>query len=295
MTSYRVRLTGQAINLAALAAPALAGRLAFDLFSRTDPPEPATDKARALMASAQAEMAQARRFMVEVAGGTVAMHHFAPTAAPSGARYLLIHGWGSRIDYLQALVGGLRQAGAEVVGLDLPGHGGSSGRRLTVPMGLAAIDAAWQQFGGFDAMVGHSFGGYCAAMAAAGPSDWVRPLKPQKLALVAAPVAAEPMFADFGHMLALSSRARRALDNAVEMIAGRPVEFFAADTMLARRPDLPVLVLHAEDDKEVGAAEARRYAAAGPHVRLDWMNGLGHRRIVSAPAVVERITQFLSG
>ena len=54
-----------------------------------------------------------------------------------------------------------------------------------------------------------------------------------------------------------------------------------------------VLVIHAEDDKEVPADHARRYGAVGPNVELHWANGLGHRRIVSAAPVIERITEFL--
>jgi pimeloyl-ACP methyl ester carboxylesterase len=55
-----------------------------------------------------------------------------------------------------------------------------------------------------------------------------------------------------------------------------------------------MLVLHAEDDKEVPALHARRYAASGPNVTLEWANGFGHRRIVSAEPVIDRIVQFLA-
>ena len=39
---------------------------------------------------------------------------------------------------------------------------------------------------------------------------------------------------------------------------------------------------------------ARRYAAAGPNVTLEWANGFGHRRIVSAEPVIDRIVAFLA-
>lgn len=294
MSSYIARLTGQAINVAGLVAPRVAGRMAFRMFSSTDDPLPAKGKAKQLFDMSQPQMHQARSAMLQVSRGHVAVHHFPPIGAPNGRRHLVVHGWGSRIDYMQSLVTGLRQMGAEVVGLDLPGHGGSSGRMLTVPLAIDAIDAAWRHFGNFDGMIGHSFGGFCAAMTAAGPENWVQRRTPGKLVLIAAPVAAKPIFDGYARAMGFTARVHRALEDRVHVVAGQPVGFFSADQMLAALPNLPVLVLHAEDDKEVPAEAARRYAGAGPNVQLDWVNGLGHRRIVNSPTVVERVAKFLS-
>jgi pimeloyl-ACP methyl ester carboxylesterase len=293
MASYLVRLSGQAINLACLVAPAAAGRAAFRLFSTTRPPEPADAKARRLYEMAQARMREAERLLLATPGGHVAVHRFAPIGPASGQRHMVIHGWGSRVDYMQALVTGLRQAGAEVIGLDLPGHGGSTGRVLTVPMAIEAIDAAWRQYGHFNAMIGHSFGGFVAAMAAGAPAGWLARRTPDRLVLIAAPVAASAVFDGYARHMRYSGRVRRALAEQAGILVGRPLDFFAADRMLADVPELPVLVLHAEDDKEVPAEAARRYQAAGAHVELAWMNGLGHRRIVSSPETIEAISKFL--
>jgi pimeloyl-ACP methyl ester carboxylesterase len=293
MSSYIVKLTGQAINLAGLVSPQTAGRMAFRLFSSTSSPEPAKGKARKLYEISQGHMRQAEKLLLPVPDGHVAAHRFQPIGPANGKRCLVVHGWGSRIDYMQPLVTSLREAGTEVVGLDLPGHGGSTGRVLTVPMAIDAIDAAWRQYGEFDAMIGHSFGGFVSAMAAAGPEDWVERRTPRKLVLIAAPVAAKHVFEGYAGMMGFTSRVHQALEDQVQVIAGRPIEFFSAERMLASVPDLRVLVLHAEDDKEVSAKAARRYADAGPHVELKWMNGLGHRRIVNSPAVIDAIKNFL--
>ena len=72
-----------------------------------------------------------------------------------------------------------------------------------------------------------------------------------------------------------------------------PLETFDAARSVGRLV-VPMLVIHAEDDKEVPAVHARRYAASSPNVTLEWANGLGHRRIVSAEPVIERIIGFLA-
>jgi alpha-beta hydrolase superfamily lysophospholipase len=293
MQSYLHKVAGQAINLTGVVSPRLAGRIAFSLFSSTGSPEPKNEKERKMLGMSRAAMREAELLMLPVPAGMVATHRFPPIGAPNGKTYLVVHGWGSRIDYMQGLIRGLRQTGATVVGLDLPGHGGSTGRRLTVPIGIDAIDAAWRQYGHFDAVVGHSFGGFVAAMSAAGSSDWLTRRTPDKLVLIASPVAAEHVFSNYSGAMGFTRRVHIALDQEVRRIAGQPIAFFSASRMLASVPQLPVLVLHAEDDKEVSSRAARLYAGAGPHVRLEWLNGLGHRRIVNSPATIDAIKKFL--
>ena len=293
MQSYLHKVAGQAINLAGIVSPRLAGRVAFSLFSSTSSPEPKNEKERKLLGISRAAMREAELLMLPIPAGMVATHRFPPTGEPNGKTYLVVHGWGSRIDYMQGLIRGLRQAGAVVVGLDLPGHGGSTGRRLTVPIAIDAIDAAWRQYGHFDAVIGHSFGGFVAAMSASGPADWLTRRTPDKLVLIAAPVAAEHVFSNFSGAMGFTRRVHGAMDREVKRIAGQPIAFFSAGRMLESVPQLPVLVLHADEDKEVSSRAARLYAGAGPHVRLKWLNGLGHRRIVNSPATIDAIKNFL--
>jgi len=293
MSSYLHKVAGQAINLTGVVSMRLAGRLAFRLFATTGSPVPKTDKERKLLAMSRSSMREAETVMLPVHAGMVAAHCFPPIGAANGKTHLVVHGWGSRIDYLHGLIRGLRQTGATVVGLDLPGHGGSTGRHLTVPLAIEAIDAAWRQFGPFGAVIGHSFGGFAAAMSAAGPDDWMRRRTPEKLVTIGSPVAAEHVFSRFSGHMGFSRRVSRALDEEVQRVAGQPIAFFSAGRMLASVPQLPVLVLHAEDDKEVSHRAARAYAEAGPHVSVEWLNGLGHRRIVNSPETIGAITRFL--
>ena len=56
---------------------------------------------------------------------------------------------------------------------------------------------------------------------------------------------------------------------------------------------MPTLIVHARDDKEVDSEAAETYAAAGPHVRLHWADGFGHRRIIGAAPVVREVSDFV--
>ena len=56
---------------------------------------------------------------------------------------------------------------------------------------------------------------------------------------------------------------------------------------------MPTLVLHAPDDNEVPAENARALAASGDHVVLKWIEGAGHRRILGNEASLKAILDFV--
>jgi pimeloyl-ACP methyl ester carboxylesterase len=192
------------------------------------------------------------------------------------------------------LVSMLSATGAEVMALDFPGHGRSGGRFLHIGLAVETIAAAEARFGAFDAAIGHSFGGAALMVSAAGLLPGVAPVTGERLVLIGAPSEMGWLFADFGGMIGLLPAAQRALENEVHRVTGRRLEDFDASEA-AGEIGRPVLVIHAEDDKEVSSLHARRYGAAGKGVRLLWANGFGHRRIIGAAAVLAAIAAFLEG
>ena len=119
------------------------------------------------------------------------------------------------------------------------------------------------------------------------------PVDTEKLVLIAAPSSIPDLFADFSRLLNVGPRSQAAMAGRVERLSGRPLKEFQGGRQLARMP-VPTLVIHAPDDKEVSARHADLYAGAGDHVRLHWANGLGHRRILADPGVVERVVAFVA-
>jgi pimeloyl-ACP methyl ester carboxylesterase len=194
---------------------------------------------------------------------------------------------------MRTLIEAYRDAGYKVVSLDLPGHGQSQGRRLTLVSAVEAARLTGEWFGPFVAVVGHSFGGAVAANAVVGSVKDVPPLAAERLVLIAAPSSLPAIFNDFSRMLSVGPRSQAAMADRVERIAGRPLHEFTGDRQLASTL-VPTLVIHAPDDREVSADHARRYAGAGDHVRLYWADGLGHRRILADRGVVERAVGFVA-
>ncbi len=293
MSPFLVKISGKLINILGLIAPHSAGRLAFRLFSTTGPRQPTTIKERQLLVQSRITMREARLEFHKISGGEVAAWHFPPIGTSTGQKILLVHGWGSRIDYLQALISALRQTGGQVIGLDLPGHGRSSGRTLTVPLALEAIQAVSHAHGPFDVIIGHSFGGFACVLALGGAMGKVAVRVPGNLVLIAPPASAQNVFDDFGRALGLSNRVQKALEDVVLHLSGYEIGHFSGPVMLGGLK-VQTSVIQAEDDKEVPASSARQYGEAGAHVKLVWANGHGHRRIVSAPDAIAVILSVLS-
>lgn len=273
-------------------APGIAGRAAFELFARTPNPRAQTEGERKAVSRAADFMRTARHHRLTVGRDCVAVHEFRSDAGTSEAgRVLVVHGWRSRTEYMKNIVEGFRAAGFRVFAIDLQGHGQSVGRRLTIMTAVDALATAAQWFGPFDVVAGHSFGGAVAVNAVAGMVKTAIPLAAGRLVLIAAPNSLADIVDGFSRQIGLGRRSRQAMVARIERLAERRLEDFSGARQLARLR-VPTLVVHAPDDREVPADDARDYGGAGGHVTLYWAPGLGHRRVLSDSEVVSRIVSF---
>ncbi|WP_377275027.1 alpha/beta hydrolase [Rhizobium sp. R86522] len=295
MPSFPLKVTRLAFAQLEKVSPTVAGRIAFELFCRTPSRRPKGDKARQVFIAGRSRLRQASTVRLALTRGMAAAHHLSSQSGSGSApRFLVVHGWGSRAEYLSEMALGLRETGAEVVVLDLPGHGASSGRRLDLKIAAEAIVAAERHFGRFDGVVGHSFGGAAVMMAAGRVFPELQPLNAPRIALIGSPSSMGEVFNGFAAMVGLGRGSVGAMRNRAMDLVGAQVEDLDG-VAVARRIDRPLLVVHAEDDKEVNVGHAQRYIGVSPHIRHLWANGHGHRRIVSAPEVIAAVASFLAG
>jgi pimeloyl-ACP methyl ester carboxylesterase len=295
MTSFGLKVTRLAFAQLERVSPTVSGRLAFELFCRTPTRKPKGAKAVAVFSKGADVLRGAQTVRLALSRGMAAAHHLGAEkagTAPGSARILVVHGWGSRAEYLHEMATGLQNAGAEVVLLDLPGHGASSGRRLNLKLAAEAIVAAERHFGPFEGVVGHSFGGASVMMAAGGIFCDIPKLRSPRIALIGAPSSMSEVFNGFAGAVGLGRASLAAMRGRVHALSGRRIEELDG-VAVARRLGRPMLVVHAEDDKEVNVGHAQRYIGVSPQIRHMWANGHGHRRIVSAPQVIGAVAEFL--
>jgi pimeloyl-ACP methyl ester carboxylesterase len=223
-----------------------------------------------------------RRFEFVAAGTTHRGFRFG-----AGPKVLLVHGWQGRGAQLGALVQPLVDAGHEVLLFDAKAHGDTPGRLVDARDFADAIAAIAAREGELHAIVAHSMGG----MAAAGARRFG--VRAARWVVMGSPLSPEGAVAFLKRELDLApevvSKVERLLADRFEARWDRLVE---GD--LFRDGDAPLLVVHDHDDDEVPFHHAARIAAAWGPAEVHATEGLGHRRILWDPAVVDRVRRFVT-
>lgn len=115
-------------------------------------------------------------------------------------------------------------------------------------------------FGCPAALVGHSMGGVAAALAVqAGVSS-------DSLVLINSPANAIDQLDRFARLLRIGLATQVAVVTRLERTVGRRMDEFDLRTRAA--PDLPILIVHDQDDREVPYGEAQVLLQAWPKARL---------------------------
>jgi pimeloyl-ACP methyl ester carboxylesterase len=279
-------------HIAGSVAPTVAGRAAFELFCR--PPVRPLDRGTERLIERMSPLfarAQARR--VPFSDGSVQTYWWRTSNGSSRGRVLLVHGWTGRAMVMGLFVEPLLKAGFDVVAMDLPAHGNSSGSRLNMPIGARAVQAVARSFAPITSAITHSFGGPVMALALEGGPPLLGGLELDKVVLIAAPNKLTAMTDRFAKSQGLSAAVHNALNDHVSRAANRPIETVETGTLLCRART-PALIIHDESDADVPFDRAEAICASAPRATLMRTTGLGHTRIIISSAVVRASIRFLS-
>ncbi|MFG2988830.1 alpha/beta hydrolase [Streptomyces sp. NPDC048257] len=272
-------LLSTALNVTARLAPGLAGPPAFAAFVRP--------LGRARLRPEEVEvMGRAERGRMAVDGTAVTTYRWGDGDRP----VLLVHGWSSRASRFAGFISALRAQGRTVIAFDAPGHGESDGRASTIRDYRAIIGQLHAEHGDFSAVVAHSFG------VVATFSMLLDGIRADRVVGIGG-------VADFDYLVD-RFRAGLNLGEAVGRVLRTHVErrLFPGDPDIWQRLDArrgqgemraPILLVHDTDDDVIEPAQSRAIAAAyGPQARLVETTGLGHRRILAEPRVIEMVVEF---
>lgn len=271
--------------------PKITGRLAFRLFCTPIGHAPINDS-NPTMRNAKALFETADIRIISHGCGYVRTAWFEPASASRGT-VLLLHGWTGQSLFMAGFVEPLLEKGYRVVAMDMPAHGGSSGKRLTFPLAIEALSSVVRGELPLAGIIAHSFGGAVAMAAIAGGVEAYPPIPVHRLVTIAAPRAMQGYGREFSRSIGLTPRAHAAFEGEVLAIAGRPMESFSGTEYLSRTL-VPTLVMHAPDDKEIAFSDAEALASAGSHVELRAVPGLGHRRILMSSQVQGDTAEFIA-
>jgi pimeloyl-ACP methyl ester carboxylesterase len=204
-----------------------------------------------------------------------------------GPKVLLVHGFEGNRSQFGAIIEALLTRGYSAVALDVPAHGESAGGELTAVNFVAALDRTLDHLGKVHAVIGHSLGAAASLFTVAHRGG------AERIALVSAPSSLRRELRRFAGAVGLSQRGAAAFIASVENRVGRPATDFDV-RRFADKVDLPVLLIHDQNDRQVPVAEAARAAHALRGAELIVTRGLGHNRLLADPGVVTAIVAFVS-
>ncbi len=275
-----VALIRTTLNTTSLVAPRLAGRAAFALFCRP--------LRRGRVRTIEREVHdRAVTEKLHVNGKSVTAYRWGSGERP----VLLLHGWQSRTSRYAGFVPGLQALGLSPIGFDAPGHGDSAGQATTILEYRELIGQLQEKYGEFEAVIAHSFGVTCAFYAL---RDGIRA---GRLVAIAGVAEFGYLLDEFCAQLGLRPRVKRELREHIERRLFPQVPDLWNRFDATRRPqevELPLLLVHDEDDAMVALQQVHKLKAAyGEQAELLVTTGLGHRRILAEPTVVDNALGFL--
>ncbi|WP_158595755.1 alpha/beta fold hydrolase [Oleomonas cavernae] len=204
--------------------------------------------------------------------------------AGSGPAVLLVHGWeGNHLD-LGAFVEPLVAAGRRVVSLDLPAHGVSAGTRGSIPDLAAGVRAVADAIGPVEAVIAHSIGSPVTVLAL---DDG---LACQRVALISPPMRYTDFARATAHQVGVDP------DGVVEALRDLGIDIDRLDvSTMAPRLRQQALLIHSAEDRVTSVETTRKIAANWAGSRMIEVKGLGHRRILRDPTVIETVVDFVVG
>ena len=203
-----------------------------------------------------------------------------------GPAILLLHGWGGDLRDLDPFVAPLATQGFRVVAADLPGHGRSAGETSHVVAFAQAARAIAAAAGPLHGVIGHSLGAAAAIVALA---DGL-PAERAVLLATAADLGFYVRAAAASHQL--TAEETDEMVRHLRVLTGRPLSGLDL-TCLAAQLSVPALFVHSSDDRMAPVGTMRSLAMRWKSARILVQEGLGHRRLLGSPAVIEAAVEFL--
>ena len=219
--------------------------------------------------------------------GRQVLLRFDGVARPAPARRLLIvPGHNGHVRQFGRLLRRLRETGASVDLLVLPGHLGPKPRLCSFGAIVGAVREVGAHDGPYDAVIAHCVGCNASLLA----MEEV-PLA-KKLVFLSAPLTLPNLVRFAGRQYGLR---RRCLARFVAQVSrlGAPYPIDIPWQPLAARRSEPLLVIHARNDYAVPVSDVAGIGATWPGARLALLDTGDHNTILGQRGAIDRILAFL--
>ncbi len=204
----------------------------------------------------------------------------------SKKKVLLSHGWSGSGTQLSKIADKLLEKGYSTISFDAPAHGRSPGKRTILPHFIETINHLEENYGPFEAAVGHSLGGMSLLRATK------YGLQIKKLVIIGTANSITAVTKNFAKNLQLNKKVATLLKTYFDKRYGEDLDNYSG-AVSAKGVKIPTLVVHDKNDVDVHYSSANEIADALEHGKLLLTEKLGHRKILGNEKVISEITNFI--
>ncbi|WP_392534877.1 alpha/beta fold hydrolase [Nostoc sp. C117] len=208
-----------------------------------------------------------------------------------GRSILLVHGWEQCASSMNAFIDPLLENGYKVVAFDQPAHGDSQGTQthLVDMAGAIRTFIDYIGVGSVQGIIGHSAGAASAAMMLA----WNTDVTIEKLVLISVPCELTNAIKRFAILTSFPEDLVEDMCQCIELRLRKSIEEMSLPKV-THLLKMPTLVIHDRKDREIPFSDAQALSAKWLEAKFIATSGLGHRRILSEPAVIQQVINFLT-
>jgi pimeloyl-ACP methyl ester carboxylesterase len=184
------------------------------------------------------------------------------------------------------LIEPLQELDYNIIAIDAPAHGDSTGETITAVMYSEVISTVSQLYEP-QIVVAHSMGAMAFAyQQSSHQHDFIK-----KIVMLGSPDTLEVILQGYQELTGFSDGAYKSLNAYIEDKFGLAVEEFATSKFV-QKIDTPTLLVHSKEDRIVGYECMSNIAAQMPNAVTYTSQSGGHS--LHTPEVVERIKEFLT-
>ena len=207
---------------------------------------------------------------------------------PSPKKLLILHGYESGILNFDRYIAPLVRKGYEVIGMDAPAHGKSSGKMVNAVDYKNFILFLMKELGPIKNFISHSFGGLGLSLAL----EETKHDKTYRAVFIAPATESTTAMNQFFKLMQLSPEVRVEFDKVITEANNKPPSWYSVARASAKIK-AEVLFLQDKADPLTPYADVKPIIEKKyPNFRFVITRGLGHRKIYREPQQVKLVTDF---
>jgi pimeloyl-ACP methyl ester carboxylesterase len=258
MSNTIIKIIGNTLNAISYISPKYASKKALDLF--------ATPRQGRVLENQKTFLKSAEALHLKYNDISISTYTWKGT----GKTVLLAHGWESNSHRWETLINKLNTLNYNVVSLDAPAHGASSGKQFNAVIYSECINIAVEHFKPH-IIIGHSVGG----MSTGFYQNTYQNKTLEKLVLLGAPAEFTGVFKRYVEMMSYNKRIEEGLNNLVIDRFNKPPSYFSLANF-AKSIDTETLIIHDIDDKIIPYKDAEMIAQNHKKATFITTKGFGH-------------------